>query len=176
MTQSYGDPEPAKFNSGFFPQHVLMLTTGENMMPMGYWTVISKDPFRFLICMGVGNHSLTVLRKKGEAALHFMPWEDRERVVKAGYISGARGNKVERLGFSLRPASVLESTKIIEGAECVYETVVLQEIPKFSTEYILFVLDVVATHGTINPTSHRPILYMSDKDFSTVGEQWKYRR
>jgi flavin reductase (DIM6/NTAB) family NADH-FMN oxidoreductase RutF len=176
MNQNRDIQHHANFNARFFPQHVLLLTTGKNMMPMGYWTVISKNPFRFLICMGVGNHSLTLLRKNKEAALHFIPWEDRERVVKAGYISGSRGDKANQLGFSLVPAQVLETTSLVEGAECIYETVVKEEIPRLSTEFVLFVLDVVATHGSLNPVDRNPILYLSDKDFATIGEQWKYRR
>lgn len=86
----------APFDAHFFPQHLALLTVGENMMPMGYWTAISKDPFRFLICMGVGNYSLTLLKKYREAALHFMPWSERERVVRAGYLSGRDTNKAEK--------------------------------------------------------------------------------
>jgi flavin reductase (DIM6/NTAB) family NADH-FMN oxidoreductase RutF len=176
MLPDHENQQTANFNARFFPQQVLLLTTGKNMMPMGYWTVISKNPFRFLVCMGVGNHSLTLLRKNKEAALHFMPWEDRERVVKAGYISGSRGDKAAQLEYSLVPARVLETTHLIEGADCIYETVVKEEIPNLSTEFVLFVLDVVATHGSTNPADRSPIFYLSDKDFATIGEQWKYRQ
>ena len=55
--------QSAPFDAKFFPQHVMMLTVGENMMPMGYWTVISKEPFRFLICMQLGNYTLDLLRE-----------------------------------------------------------------------------------------------------------------
>lgn len=58
----------AAFNTKFFPQHLALLATGENFMPMGYWTVISKDPFRFLICMQLGNFSLELIRRNKEAA------------------------------------------------------------------------------------------------------------
>jgi len=44
-------------------------------MPIAHWMVISKEPFRFLIAMQLGNHSLTLLHKFQEAAIHFMPWE-----------------------------------------------------------------------------------------------------
>lgn len=176
MDQRQEDTKFADFNARFFPQPVLLLSTGRNMMPMGYWTVISKNPFRFLICMGVGNHSLTLLRRNNEAALHFFPWEDRERVVKAGYISGSRRDKAAELGFNLRPAEVLKTTSLIEGADCIYETVVKEEILNLSAEFVLFVLDVVATHGSIDPVDRNPIFYLSEKDFATVGEKWKYRQ
>ena len=110
-------PDTAPFNTKFFPQHVLLLSTGSNMMPMGYWTVISKEPFRFLVCMQLGNYSLGFLRKHREAALHFFPWSEREVVVKAGYISGRDGSKADRLGFHLLPAEVLTHTKLVEGRQ-----------------------------------------------------------
>ena len=35
---------------------------------------------------------------------------------------------------------------------------------------------VVAVHGTKKPTDREPIFYISDKDFATTGETWKYQR
>jgi flavin reductase (DIM6/NTAB) family NADH-FMN oxidoreductase RutF len=169
-------PNTAPFNTKFFPQHVLLLSTGENMMPMGYWTVISKDPFRFLICMQLGNYSLGLLRKNREAALHFFPWKDRQRVVRAGYISGRDGSKADRIGFTLRPAEKLPSTNLVEGFDSAYETVVYKELDGLSAEFAIFVLDVVATHGVVRPTQRSPITFLSLKDFATLGERWKVPR
>ena len=120
--------QTAKFDTRFFPQHLLLLSVGENLMPMGYWTVVSKDPFRFLICMGVGNHSLLLLKKYKEAALHFMPWICREQVARAGYLSGREVKKAEALGLNLLPAEKLQHTRLVDGADCVFETVVFMEL------------------------------------------------
>lgn len=169
-------PTTTPFNARFFPQHILLLTVGDNMMPMGYWTVISKSPFRFLICMGVGNHSLTLLKKYQEAALHFMPWTDKERVVRAGYISGRDVNKAEELGFTLRPAEKLQHTSLIDGADTIYETVLHQELPNLSTEFVLYVMNVVTTHGKKHPVQRQPIFYLSGDDFATTGENWRHKR
>lgn len=167
--------ETAPFDAKFFPQHVMLLTVGENMMPLGYWTVISKEPFRFLICMQLGNFTLDLLREHREAAIHFMPWSDRERVVKAGHLSGRDGPKAPRLGYELIPAQKLQHTKLIVGADVTYETVVLQELEGLSHEFALFVLDVVATGKNTSPSRREPILYLSQKDFATYGEKYKYR-
>ncbi len=129
--------QTARFDTRFFPQHVLLLTIGENLMPMGYWPVISKDPFRFLICMGVGNHSLLLLKKYKEAALHFMPWSRREQVVRAGYLSGRDVKKADVLGFNLLPAEKLQHTRLVEGADSVFETVVYRELPNLSRVHAL---------------------------------------
>lgn len=167
--------ETAPFDANFFPQHVILLSVGENMMPMGYWTVISKEPFRFLICMQLGNYTLELLRAHREAAIHFMPWSDRERVAKAGHLSGRDGPKAPRLGYELIPAQKLQHTKLVNGADVTYETVVLQELEGLSHEFALFVLDVVATCGNENPRHRDPIFYLSQKDFATTGEKYKYR-
>ena len=169
------DQPSAPFDSKFFPQQVLLLSVGENMMPMGYWTVISKEPFRFLVCIQLGNYSLDLLREVGEAALHFMPWSDRERVAKAGHLSGREGPKAPRLGYNLIPAQKLEHTKLVEGADLVYECLVLQELAGLSHEFALFVLDVVAASGDISPLRRDPIFYLSQKDFARMGEKYRYR-
>jgi flavin reductase (DIM6/NTAB) family NADH-FMN oxidoreductase RutF len=165
----------APFDANFFPQHVLLLTVGENMMPMGYWTVISKEPFRFLICMQLGNYTLELLREYREAALHFMPWSDRERVVKAGHLSGRDGPKAPKLGYNLIPAEKLQNTRLVEGADSIYETMVLQELEGLSREFALFILDVIAVKGEVGSMRRSPIFYLSQKDFATVGEKYRYR-
>jgi len=163
------------FNSKFFPQHVTLVTVADNMMPMGYWTVISKEPFRFLICMQMGNYTFDLIKKYQEAILHFMPWDDRERVVKAGNITGRYESKAEKLGFELIPAEKMVHTKMVAGADSAYETVVLQELEGLSREFGLFVLEVVAVHGNIIPKKRDPIMFLSGKDFATLGEKWRYR-
>jgi flavin reductase (DIM6/NTAB) family NADH-FMN oxidoreductase RutF len=168
--------DTAPFSTSFFPLHLGLLSVGENIMPIGYWTVISKNPFRFLISMGVGNHSLILLKKYKEAALHFMPWNDRERVVQAGHLSGRDVNKAQKLGYQLYPAEKLQHTKLVQGADSVFEMIVHMELLNLSHEFVPFVMDVVATHDTLKPKERQPILYLSLDDFSTSGEQWEFNK
>lgn len=162
----------APFTPAFFPVHLALLTVGENIMPIGFWTVISKDPFRFLISMGVGNHSLTLLKKFKEAALHFMPWEARERVVRAGYSSGRDHQKAAALGFDLMPADKLVHTRLVAGADSIFELNVCMELLNVSREFAPHIMNVVQVH-THNP-SHQPILFQGLENFSTPGESWIY--
>lgn len=174
--QSAGQQKTARFDTRFFPQHIALLTVAENLMPMGYWTVISKDSFRFLICMQVGNHSLTLLKKYKEAALHFMPWSERKRVVDAGHISGRDGDKAAKLGFELYPAEQLEHKRLVRGADSAYELVVNRELMRLSREFAIFIMDVVGAHGEINHADRQPILFLSLDDFATLGERWEHKK
>lgn len=168
--------QPVPYNTQYFPLHLAMLTCGENLMPIAHWMVISKEPFRFLIAMQLGNHTLTLLRKHREAAMHFMPWSDRERVVRAGYMSAGFTNKAERLGFNLFPAEKLQATKLVEGADCIFETIVNQELPGISHEFAPFVLDVVAFHGMVDAAERQPILFTKEYHFATSGDTWRFQR
>ena len=105
-----------------------------------------------------------------------MPWEDRERVVRAGYMSGDFTNKAERLGFNLIAAEKLQHTKLVEGADIVFETKLVQELPGISHEFAPFVMDVIAVHGEVEPIDRQPILFMKEYEFATIGEGWRFRR
>jgi flavin reductase (DIM6/NTAB) family NADH-FMN oxidoreductase RutF len=164
----------APFKPFFFPVHLALLSVGENMMPIGFWTVISKEPFRILISLGVGNHSLALLRKYKEAALHFMPWQERDRVVRAGYLSGRDHNKAESLGFKLFPAEKLTHTRLVEGADSILEMKVHMEIANVSREFAPHIMNVVHVHEVTK--QHQPILFNGLEDFSTAGERWNYAK
>jgi flavin reductase (DIM6/NTAB) family NADH-FMN oxidoreductase RutF len=167
----------ARFSPRYFPLHLGLLTVGENLMPIGNWMVISKEPFRFLLAMGVGNHSLGLLKKYKEACLHFMPWDERERVVRAGHLSGRDVDKASLLGFRLVPAVKLQHTRLVEGADAAFELVLNRELTNLSREFGLFVMDVVQCHGTLEPMQHQAILYLSNEDFATLSEErWEYQK
>jgi flavin reductase (DIM6/NTAB) family NADH-FMN oxidoreductase RutF len=165
------------YSTGCFPLHLALLSCGENFHPLGYWTVVGKDPFRFLISEGLGNHTLKLLREHQEAALHFFPWSAREWVVRSGYISGRDVKKAGRFNLSLKAADQLKATKLIEGFENAYECRVLIELKGMSSDHAQFVLEVVAAHENVPAEKRDPILFFSQQSFINLrGERWTFRR
>ena len=126
--------------------------------------------------MQLDNHSLTLLRKYQEAALHYMPWSDPERVVRAGHLSGSFTNKAERLGYKLLPADKLQYTKLVESADIIFETVVLKNLQEISREFAPFLLDVAAVHEQVEAPEKQANLFMKECEFATIGESWSIRR
>ncbi|MDW8090661.1 MAG: flavin reductase family protein [Meiothermus sp.] len=149
-----------------------LLAVGENFMPMAWWTPVSKEPFRFLLAMDRRNHTLSLLRELGEAALCFLPWEERAWVVRAGYLSGRRAQKAQKLGIPLRPARRLVRTQVPEKALAVYELRVV-EWPT-DGDHSLFLGDVLHAEGGAE-AKRRPILFLGFRDFATLGETWRFR-
>jgi flavin reductase (DIM6/NTAB) family NADH-FMN oxidoreductase RutF len=163
------------YYSGFYPMHLALLTVASNVMPMAWWTPISKEPFRFLVAMDRKNHTLSLLREHREAVLNFLPWTERERVVRTGYLTGRKVRKAERLGFHLTPAQQLKHTRVVEGIYAAFELVVISELQEPAGDHVPFVCDVVYVHRRRRPALGEPILFLGYRDFATLGECWRFR-
>jgi len=163
------------YYSGFYPMHLGLLTVGDNLMPIAWWTPVSKEPFRFLLAMDRRNYSLELLRELGEAALHFLPFAERERVVRAGYLSGRRIRKAERLGFRLEPARVLARTRIVAEVAPIFELRTVAEIAEPPGDHVPFIGEVVAIHRGNRPATGEPLLFLGYRDFATLGPRARFR-
>lgn len=167
----------ARYYSGFYPMHLALLSVASNVLPVAWWTPVSKDPFRFLVAIDRRNHSLELLRGCGEAALHFLPSSERERVIRAGYSSGKRRDKISKLGFVLEPAVSLTETRVVQGADAIFELRVRREIgePDDDGDHVPFLFDVVHVHRGARPAMGEPLLFLGWRDFATLGERWRFR-
>lgn len=162
-----------RYRSFFYPMRLALLSVGRNFMPMAWWTPVSKEPFRLLLAVDRKNHTLSLLRSLGEAALSFLPWEERAWVVRAGYLTGRRVDKAKALGVALRPARVLEATWVPEGALGVLE-LRAREVLEDAGDHALFLGEVVHAEGG-GEAKARPILFLGYRDFATLGERWRFR-
>ncbi len=165
-----GQPSP-RYRASFYPMRLGLLCVGQNFMPIAWWTPVSKHPFRFLLAVDRKNYSLKLLRENGEAALCFLPWEERTWVVQAGYLTGRRCSKAERLGVRLRPAHALEFTFVPEHATAVYEMRVEELLS--DGDHALFFGNVLHAEGCPGGKMS-PILFMGFRDFATLGRTWRW--
>jgi hypothetical protein len=91
-------------------------------------------------------------------------------------MSGGFTNMADRLGYQLIPGEKLQFTKLVEGADSIFETVVFQELKGISHEFAPFVLDVVAFHIKVDIDQRQPILFTKEHHFTTSDEQWRFQR
>jgi flavin reductase (DIM6/NTAB) family NADH-FMN oxidoreductase RutF len=155
--------------------HLGLLSVAGNVMPIAWWTPISKEPFRFLLAIDRKNHSLELLRQHREAVLHFFPFEQRERVIRAGYSSGRRVNKTARLGFRVRPAEKVRDTVVIEDAEAAFELANALEIEEPAGDHVPFIFDVAHVHRLRRPATGQPLLFLGYRDYATLGDRARFR-
>lgn len=164
-----------RYYSGFYPMHLGLLSVATNLFPVAWWTPVSKQPVRFLVAVDHRNFSLELVRQYGEAALHFFPYAERERIVRAGYMSGRRRSKAARLGFDLIPATRLAATRIVPSADAIFEMTVRQELVDTDGDHAPFIFDVVHVHRGKRPATGSPLLSLGYRDFATLGERSRSR-
>ena len=140
-----------------------------NLFPGAWWTPVSKQPFRFLVAVDRRNVSLELVRQHGEAALHFFPYAERERIIRAGYLSGRRRNKAASLGSDLIPATRLTVTRIVLGADAIFEMTVRQELADIDGDHAPFTFDVVHVHRGKRPATGSPMLFRGYRELATLG-------
>ncbi len=165
----------ARYYSGFYPMHLGLLAVATNVMPIAWWTPISKEPFRFLLAIDRKNHSLDLIREHREAVLHFLPFDRRASVIRAGYVSGRRTRKTDRLGFHTRASETLRDTVVIEGADAAFELTLASEIERPLGDHVPFVFDVTHVHRGRRPANGHPLLFLGYRDFATLGDRDRFR-
>jgi flavin reductase (DIM6/NTAB) family NADH-FMN oxidoreductase RutF len=165
----------APYDSGFYPMHLGLLSVATNVMPIAWWTPISKAPFRFLLAIDRKNHSLDLVRARREAVLHFLPFDRRAAVIRAGYVSGRRVRKIDRIGFRTRTSATLRDTVVIEDADAAFELALASEIEEPLGDHVPFVFDVTHVHRVRRPASGRPLLFLGWRDFATLGDRDRFR-
>jgi len=165
----------ARYSSAFYPMHLGLLSVATNVMPIAWWTPISKEPFRFLLAIDRKNHSLQLIREHREAVLHFLPFDRRASVVRAGYLTGRRTRKIDRLGFHTRTSETLRDTVVIEGADAAFELALTSEIEHPLGDHVPFVFDVTHVHRVRRPAAGHPLLFLGYRDFATLGDRDRFR-
>jgi hypothetical protein len=63
---------------------------------MALWSPVRGMPSGYVV--EAKNQTLNLLRQHPEAVLNFLPWSERGRVVRAGYLTGRKIKRAQRLG------------------------------------------------------------------------------
>lgn len=66
-------------------------------------------------------------------------------------------------------------TRMVEGANHVFEIVVRQELIGLTREFVPIAMDMLSLGGEARMIDRLPILFLSDKYFAILGESWRYR-
>lgn len=157
------------YRSFFYPMRLGLLAAGENFMPIAWWTPISQNPFQFLLAVDKKNYTFHLLKSLGEGALCFLPWQEREWVIRAGYLSGKKKNKAQHLNVPMRPARKLAHTLVPQKALAIYELHVTT-LPD-AGDHGIFVGNVIHVEGSTQ-AKKAPILFLGYRNFATIGETW----
>lgn len=144
-----------------------LLTCAENIMPLSWHMPISKEPFRYAICVRDENYSYELLHKHREFALNFLDYSFVESYHKTGEIHGQGIDKLAQSGLTKKIATTIHSA-LIEESYMIYECSII-DILNYG-DHDIFIADVNIIFNT-KDTEVSPTLFMGRGYYETSSKK-----
>ncbi len=138
----------------------------DNIMTMGWHTVMEFSPSLIGCMITSANHSYEMIRRSGECVINVPTVELAEKIVGIGTCSGARVDKFAAFALTAVAAERVKAPLI---AECHANLECRLAEPMMLEKYNFFVLEVVKAHAPKTPKYPRTLHYRGDGIFMTSG-------
>lgn len=154
------------------PGPVVLVTSahkGENnIMTMGWHTVMEFAPALVGGIIASSNHSFDLIRKSGECVINIPTADMIDTVVAVGNTTGGGFDKFDAFGLTLKPAQKVEAPLI---DECFANFECKVEDTRFVNKYNFFVFRVVKAHVTPFKRFPQTLHYHGQGVFTTDGRK-----
>jgi flavin reductase (DIM6/NTAB) family NADH-FMN oxidoreductase RutF len=138
-----------------------------NIMTMGWHTVMEFSPSLIGCIISSKNHSYKMIRKSKECIINIPTADLAKSVAEIGNCSGKKVNKFEKFNLTPVKGSKVKAPCIKEcyaNFECkIYDT-------RLSKKYNFFILEVIHAIAAVSPKYPRTIHYTGDGIFMVSGK------
>ena len=137
-----------------------------NIMTMGWHTILEFTPSLLGCMITSGNHSHDMIRRSGECVINLPTTALTDAVVGVGNTSGGEVDKFATFGFTAGDADKVKAPLIEEchaNFECRLHDDVLVE------KYNFFIFEVVKAHVATSPKHPETLHYTGDGVFMVAG-------
>lgn len=145
----------------------------QNIMTMGWHTVLEFSPALLGCMITSANHSFNMIKKSKECVINIPTADMVKTVVGIGNCSGAQTNKFETFGLTAVKAKKVKAPLIKEcyaHFEC--QVVDIQLVNKYN----FFILKVVKALVAVSPRYPQTLHYTGDGVFMVSGKHVNYSR
>lgn len=154
------------------PGPIVLVTSSwkgeDNVMTMGWHTVMEFTPSLVGCIIAGGNHSHAMIRKSGQCVINIPMADMLDTVVGIGNCSGADVDKFERFGLTTQQAKHVDApllTQCFANLECrLYDK-------RLIGRYDFFIFEVVKAHVARTPKYPQTVHYTGDGIFTLSGRQ-----
>lgn len=143
-----------------------------NIMTMGWHSVLEFSPSLVGCLISSGNHSFQMIRESGECVINLPTAELIDTVVRIGNSTGSEIDKFDEFGLTPQKASDVDAPLIDEchaNFECRLHDDALVD------KYNYFIFEVVKAHVTPKPEYPKTMHYTGDGVFMLSGKIAKRR-
>jgi flavin reductase (DIM6/NTAB) family NADH-FMN oxidoreductase RutF len=138
-----------------------------NIMTMGWHTVMEFTPSLVGCVIAAGNHSFDMIRRRGECVINLPTTALTDIVVGIGNTSGAEIDKFAEFGLTANDATKVGAPLIAEcnaNFECRLHDDALVD------RYNFFIFEVVKAHVALTPKHPETLHYTGDGVFMVSGK------
>lgn len=137
-----------------------------NIMTMGWHTVLEFTPSLVGCMITSGNHSFNMIRSSGECVINLPTTTLTDTVVGIGNTSGAEVDKFAMYGLTAEEAEMVDAPLIGECHAC-FECKLHDDA--LVERYNFFIFEVVSAHVAPSPKHPETLHYLGDGQFMTAG-------
>ena len=139
----------------------------QNIMTMGWHTVMEFTPSLVGCVIAAGNHSFALVRRSRECVINVPTVALTDAAVGIGNCSGAEVNKFEKFGLTAAPAHSVKAPLI---AECYASFECKLKDDTLVDRYNFFIFEVVKAHVARRPKYPQTLHYTGDGVFMVSGK------
>ncbi|MBD1551968.1 flavin reductase family protein [Pseudomonas typographi] len=144
----------------------------QNIMTLGWHTVLEFSPSLVGLMISAGNHSHDMVRKARECVINVPTVALADTVVKIGNCSGSDTDKFATFGLTAQAASDVGAPLVGECHAC-FECRLFDDA--LVGRYNFFIFEVVVAHVAPRPAYPRTLHYTGDGVFTRSGGQFERR-
>jgi flavin reductase (DIM6/NTAB) family NADH-FMN oxidoreductase RutF len=139
----------------------------DNIMTMGWHTVMEFGPSLIGCMITAANHSFEMIRKSGECVINVPTFDYLDEIVGIGNCSGRDTDKFGKFKLSKAKATKVKAP-LIEQCYANFECKVHDA--KLLDDYNFFILEVVKAHVATYPKFPKTVHYRGDGIFMVSGK------
>lgn len=142
----------------------------QNIMTMGWHTVMEFSPSLIGCIISNQNHSFEMIRKSKECVINIPTQDMAKKVVGIGNCSGSETDKFKKFKLTAIPATKVEAP-LIQECYASFECKVFDA--RLVNRYNFFIFEVIKAHVAISPKYPRTLHFRGDGVFMFSGRSIK---
>ncbi|RPE05950.1 flavin reductase family protein [Chitinophaga lutea] len=138
-----------------------------NIMTMGWHTVLEFSPSLIGCMITAANHSFGMIRQSGECVINIPTADMIGTIIGIGNTHGTRVNKFRKFGLTAEPAATVKAPRI---KECYANFECRLADRKMLDDYNFFILEVLKAQAATYPRYPKTVHYRGNGVFMISGK------
>lgn len=143
----------------------------ENIMTMGWHTVLEFTPSLIGCMISAGNHSFDMIVNSGECVINIPEVQLTDEVIGIGNCTGKDTDKFRTFGLTAQK-SMFTGVPLIKECYANYECKIKDR--RMIQDYNFFIFEVVKAHSAVSPQYPKTIHYRGEGVFMVSGRHIEF--